>query len=167
MLPKNNRNCSSMFRKLFLILPLCACLPAVDTPPAAPRKTSQCTSKMVTPAIIETVTQQIVVKPAQVDQAGNTLRPATYRTKTSQKIVRPRQTTEFAVLCASEQTPELITNLQRALAVRGVYNGPITGTYDAATSAAVRTYQAKDDGPDTPLLLRSTAQNLGLVIYTK
>lgn len=57
---------------------------------------------------------------------------------------------------------EFVSTLERALKVRGIYAGAITGTLDRATGAAIRQFQ-RDDGPDTLLLSVAAARKLGLV----
>jgi peptidoglycan hydrolase-like protein with peptidoglycan-binding domain len=59
-------------------------------------------------------------------------------------------------------TPDILASLQRALAVRGLYTGPINGQADAATSAAVQRYQA-ETGLDSPVLSLASARSLGLI----
>jgi hypothetical protein len=129
-------------------------------PPGA--KPGTCWGKNVTPAIIETVTHQIVVQPAQVMADGAGAHPAIYRTETLQEIVKERQETWFLVPCASTMTPEFIASVQRALAARGYYRGDISGKMSAGTRAAVRRFQ-KPQGLDSDILSLATARNLGLV----
>jgi hypothetical protein len=108
-------------------------------PPGAEPGT--CWGKHVTPAIIETVTHQIVVQPAQVMVDGTVTQPAIYKTETLQKIVRERREAWFQTPCANIMTPEFIASIQRALAARELYRGKISGEMDASTRAAVRRYQ--------------------------
>ena len=68
----------------------------------------------------------------------------------------------FRVPCPELMTHDFIATLQRALAARGVYSGPITGHADAATRAAVQAFQ-KANGFNSPILTLETAQRLGLV----
>jgi len=70
----------------------------------------------------------------------------------------------FEIPCDAEADPALISALQRALAARGLLDGPVTGTLDTQTRAAIARYQA-------PLRLRSevlsltAARELGLAIW--
>ncbi|KPQ17834.1 MAG: putative peptidoglycan binding domain [Rhodobacteraceae bacterium HLUCCO18] len=70
----------------------------------------------------------------------------------------------FEIPCDAETDPALISALQRALAARGLLDGPVTGTLDTQTRVAIARYQ-------TPLRLRSevlsltAAQELGLAIW--
>lgn len=70
--------------------------------------------------------------------------------------------TAFRVPCPELMTSDFIATLQRALAARGHYNGPITGRADPATRDAVRGFQ-RAQGFDSPILTLDTAQRLGLV----
>ncbi len=68
----------------------------------------------------------------------------------------------FETLCPAEVTPSRISALQRALAARSLYIGPVTGELDTATRAALRTYQARR-GLDSGTLSRTAARQMGLV----
>ena len=116
----------------------------------------------MTPAVIETVTEQVVLQPAEVRDDGTVLEPAVYKTETRQAIVQERRVTWFETPCASAQTPDFVASVQRALKVRGLYRGPVTGTMDARTRAAVRAYQ-KPEGLDSGILSLAAARRLGLV----
>ncbi len=70
--------------------------------------------------------------------------------------------TAFRVPCPELMTNDFIATLQRALAARGHYDGPITGQADNATRSAVRTFQ-RTQGFDSPILTLQTAQRLGLL----
>ncbi|WP_411352481.1 peptidoglycan-binding domain-containing protein [Leisingera aquaemixtae] len=129
-------------------------------PPGAPPDT--CWSKHTSPAVIETVTSQVLARPAETDSSGRIIRPALFRTDTRQQIVQPRQEHWFEIPCPASMTPELIRTLQRALTARGLYRGPVHGQMDAATRAAVQRYQAPL-GLDSGTLSLDTARKLGLV----
>lgn len=72
----------------------------------------------------------------------------------------------FAVPCPAALTPQLWSSVQRALAVRGLYAGPITGIPDAATAEAVRRFQAPL-GLDSPTLSLDGARRLGLMPWPR
>ena len=129
-------------------------------PPGAPE--GSCWAKDASPAVVETVTDQILVQPAVVASDGQVLAPAIYRTETRQEIVKPRENTVFQIPCAGVQTPEFVASLQRALQARGLYRGGITGLMDGRTRAAVRSYQ-KPLGLDSGILSLASARTLGLV----
>lgn len=131
---------------------------ATSPPGADP---NACYARYVTPAIIETVTQQVLVQPAQIDGSGSVSYPAIYRTETRQDIVRERHELWFQTLCVEEMTPEFIGSLQRALAVRGYHKGNISSRYDSATKRAVLAFQ-KEQGVDSNILSLAAARLLGL-----
>lgn len=128
-------------------------------PGAAP---GTCWGKHVSPAVIETVTHQVMVQPAEILSDGTVTQPAIYRTETTQQIVRKRKETWFETPCEDAVTPDFVASVQRALAARGLYRGPITGEMDAGTRAAVRRYQ-KPEGLDSGILSLAAARKLGLV----
>ena len=131
-----------------------------SAPPGAEPGT--CWAKEVTPAIIETVTHQVMLQPAQVLADGAVLQPAVYKTETRQAIVRERRETWFRRPCDDVMTPKFIASLQRALAARGMYHGKISATMDTRTRAAVRRYQ-QPQGLDSGILSLAAARKLGLV----
>lgn len=133
-----------------------------DTPENAPP--GSCWDKTVTPAVVETATQNVLVQPAQISASGTVQSPPIYRTETRQRIVTPRRETWFQMPCPADLTPVFLASVQRALTARGYYAGPITSTLDPATRAAVARYQAAEAiaAPQTGALTVPTAQKLGL-----
>lgn len=129
-------------------------------PPGA--EPGSCWGKHVTPAIIETVTHQVLLQPAQVLVDGTVLHPAVYKTETLQDIIRERREIWFLVPCEINLTPDFIASVQRALTARGLYTGSITGEMNAGTRAAVRRFQ-KPQGLDSGILSLAAARKLGLV----
>lgn len=129
-------------------------------PPGAPPDT--CWSRHSSPAVIESVTRQVLVEPAQMGADGQILRPASFRTETRQEIVTPRRETWIEIPCPQMMTPEFIRSVQRALAARGLYRGPIHGRMDQATRLAVQRYQAPQ-GMNSGTLTLDSARRLGLV----
>ncbi len=87
---------------------------------------------------------------------------ARYSTSGAQPRNGQIEETAFRVPCPEVMTVDFIATLQRALAVRGHYDGPITGRADPATRNAVRAFQ-KAQGFDSPILTLDTAQRLGLL----
>lgn len=120
-----------------------------------------CYARTTTPAIIETVTEQVLVQPPQIGADGRVLFPAVYRTETRQNIVRERKELWFETLCDEELTVEFVSSLQRALQARGYYNGSISGKIDRPTSRAIRAYQQAHD-VDSHILSLAAARLLGL-----
>ena len=131
----------------------------VPAPEGAPE--GSCWARDVTPAVIETKTAQLIEQPAILNPDGSLLAPAIYATETEQMIVEPRREYVFETLCAEEITPEFIASLQRALQVRGLYDGVITGVIDSATEDALQSFQ-RTQGLETRLLTIETARQLGL-----
>ena len=121
-----------------------------------------CWGKQVTPAVIETVTEQIIVQPAEILADGTIAEPAIYKTETRQAIVQERRETWFETPCAADLSPEFNASVQRALKARGLYRGPVTGEMDTRTRAAIRAYQ-EPQGLDSGILSLAAARKLGLV----
>jgi len=123
-----------------------------------------CWGRDETPAHVETVTEQVMLRPAETDADGRLLRPAEFRTETRQRIVQEREEVWFRTPCPEELTPELVASLQRALAARGLFRGPVSGEMDAATRLGVRAFQ-RPQGLDSGLLSLTAARQLGLVAF--
>ncbi|MGB8814545.1 MAG: peptidoglycan-binding domain-containing protein [Paracoccaceae bacterium] len=120
-----------------------------------------CHASDVTPAVIETVTEQ-VEEPATLAPDGTVLIPASYHTVTQQKIIKDREEVWFRTPCAAELTVDFIATLQRALKARGLYLLPLTGEMDVATREAIRRFQ-EPLGLDSPVLSLGAARDLGIV----
>lgn len=160
-----------------LVLILAACAPGqVEAPAQAqlsaelvrlkgagppPAKEGECWASSVTPAVIETVTEQVLVTEAVLDDAGRVLTPATFETKTQQRMVNDREEVWFRAPCPDAMTVNFIATLQRALKARGLYTLPVTGVLDEATALAVRQFQA-GLGLDSPTLSLGAARALGI-----
>lgn len=136
----------------------------VDGPPGAEPGT--CWGRDETPAVIESVIDHIMIQPPEIDANGYVRTPAIYRTERVQRIVQEREEIWFRAPCDSDLTPETIASLQRALQVRGHYDGAITGTLNPATRRAVRLYQ-RAQGLDSGILSLRAGQQLGLFAYDR
>lgn len=123
-----------------------------------------CYGQDASPAVIETVTEQIMLQPAQIDVNGTVLYPAVYKTEVHQRIVEERRELWFETPCSPELTPEFIATLQRALKARGHYNGAISGEMTPRTRRAIRSFQ-KPQGLDSAILSKAAARQLGLVSF--
>lgn len=132
---------------------------AIAPPGATP---GTCWGRIVSPATIETVTEQVLIQPAEVLDGGTVINPGIYRSETHQRIVKERRETWFKTPCDPIWTEEFTATLQRALKARKFYTGPITGNLDKRTRAAIRRYQAPQ-GLDSSILSLETARMLGLV----
>lgn len=117
------------------------------------------------PAVMESVTRQILSKPASAKvvevparyesiKVQRLLTPATERrieipartrTVTSQIQVEPSRLEWRKVLCEANMTPGIITSLQRALKREGFDPGPIDGLVGQTTMRAVERFQTEKD----------------------
>ncbi len=129
-------------------------------PPGAPKGT--CWGKIPTPAVVETVTEQILVTPAKINADGTVATLPEYRTEQRPRILTPRTDRWFETPCPPAFTVELVSSLQRALQARGLYQGAVTGNMDEATRRAVLAVQTAD-GLRSDVLSIKTARELGLV----
>ena len=129
-------------------------------PPGAPE--GSCWHRNISPAVIETITEQDILTPEQTNSNGEVIAPATYRTVTRQKIVTPRRISWIETPCPEDLTVEFVSSLQRALAARAYYSGGITGEMDQSTRIALRRFQ-KEEGLDSSALSLATARRLGLI----
>ncbi|MBC2833939.1 peptidoglycan-binding domain-containing protein [Paragemmobacter straminiformis] len=131
-----------------------------DTAPTGPD--GACWATDSSPAVIETVTEQVQVTPEERAEDGSITAPASYRTKTHTRMLRDRQVIWFRAPCPIDMTPDFIATLQRALKARGYYLAPLTGTLDAATVDAIRRFQT-ERGLASRQLSLAAARELGIV----
>nr|WP_235971013.1 peptidoglycan-binding domain-containing protein [Palleronia pontilimi] len=124
-----------------------------------------CHGRDDTPAVIETVTEQVAV-PEERDAEGRVIAAARYQTETRQRIVSDRQEIWFETPCRDEWTPEFIGSVQRALIARGLLQGPPSGEIDTATRAAIRAFQS-DLGINSDVLSVAAGKRLGLIVYDR
>lgn len=117
---------------------------------------------ITTPAMVETITTQTEVSPAQYDAEGNIIAKAIYQTKTQQRITDERIEIRFEAVCPSVMSEEFLASLQRALAAREFYQSGINGRHTQATKAAIKAYQSQS-GLESEILSLETARRLGLV----
>lgn len=158
---------------LLAVLGLAACQSAGETapPPATAAQPAgpegappgSCWHREVTPARIETVTEQRLEEHERRDGAGLLLAPARYRSETRQRMLRERSEEWWRIPCPTETGPEFVAALQRALTARGFYRGPASGAADAATLRAALAFQ-RQRGIEAPVLTREAAAALGLVV---
>lgn len=157
-----------MLRMIPLLLLVTAC--GIPTPEPVTRMLGPndalpgtCHARGVTPAILETVTEQQQEAPEVRGADGTVVEPAGFRTVTSTRIVQERGEHWFEIPCAvRDGDPAFIAQIQRALAAREFYAGDINGLYDAPTRKAVRTFQ-EARGLESGTLSKNSAQALGLV----
>lgn len=129
-------------------------------PPQGPE--GACWARDVTPMVIETVSEQVMVTPERRNAAGQVTEPASFRTDTHQRIVQEREEVWFRAPCPRDYTVEFVATLQRALKARGFFLQPVTGVMDAATDAAVHRFQI-ERGLDSPQLALAAARELGII----
>ncbi len=129
-------------------------------PPKGPK--DACWSGSTIPAVIETVTEQVLAEPEVKDAAGSVISPARYRTETRQRIVQDREEVWFRAPCPEVFDVGFIATLQRSLKARGFYLLPLTGVLDAPTTDAIRRFQTLR-GLDSGTLSLAAARELGLV----
>lgn len=129
-------------------------------PPKGPE--GACWARDVTPMVIETVSEQVMVMPERRDAAGKVIEPASFRTDTHQRIVQEREEVWFRAPCPQDFTVEFVATLQRALKARGFFLHPVTGMMDATTTESVRRFQV-ERGLDSPQLALAAARELGIV----
>ena len=134
----------------------------LNAPGPPPGPDGACWASDTTPAVIETVTEQIVVAEEVRDDAGRVVAPATFHTKTHQRMIQLREQVWFRAPCPADVTVQFVASLQRAMKARGLFLGAVTGETDAATRDAVRRFQA-DRGLDSAALSLAAAKELGLI----
>ncbi|WP_342344734.1 peptidoglycan-binding domain-containing protein, partial [Vannielia litorea] len=132
---------------------------SAEAPPnAAP---GSCWDKETTPPETKTVIVPTLVQPAQLTASGAVISPPIYRRAPQEQIITPSKALWFETPCPADLTPDYVSSLQRALAVRGHYNGPVTGEMDARTHRAIRRFQ-QPQGLDSSTLSLAAARTLGL-----
>ncbi|MEM6760225.1 MAG: peptidoglycan-binding protein [Pseudomonadota bacterium] len=131
-----------------------------SAPPGAAAGT--CWDRTTTPAVVETQTRKILLQPAQISSDGRVQQPPVYKDETQQVVVEPRRESWIEIPCPQVLTPDFVAALQRALAARGHFDGPVTGRIDLRTRMAVHSYQ-RAQGLDKPELTVATARQLGLI----
>jgi len=136
---------------------------SVSRQPAPPNATpGTCWGQDATPAVIETVTEQIMLQPPEIGTDGSVANQAIYKTETRQEIVKERQEIWFETPCDAQVPADFIATLQRALKARGMFRGAVTGEMDFRTRRAIRQFQ-KPQGLDSSILSLAAARKLGLI----
>jgi len=121
-----------------------------------------CWGKIPTPAVIETITEQVLVTPARTNPDGTIAALPVYREERRQQIVTARTDRWFEIPCPPDFTVEFVSTLQRALQVRGLYDGDVSGNMDDPTRRAVLAVQSANGLPSDVLSIE-TARELGIV----
>ena len=147
--------------------PLQAQTKDAESPPNG--RPGACYIRNTAPAVIETVTEQILVKPETRGIDPNTgqsviLESAVYKTKTVQNIISGRKEDWIEVICVKNQSLVFVQTLQRALAARGHYRGSATGIMDDHTKRAIRKVQ-KPFGINSDEVTVDLAEHYGLITH--
>ncbi len=136
-----------------------------------------------TPAQFKTVTRRVVKTPAstktvEIPAQYKTVKvrklvsapqekrieiPAKYKTITKRVKVADQRVEWRSVLCRTNMTPGVISELQRALKAAGFNPGPIDGIVGSATLRAVSAYQREKGLPRGGLTI-DTLKSLGITI---
>ncbi|KPU84904.1 hypothetical protein JI58_00895 [Marinosulfonomonas sp. PRT-SC04] len=157
------------------VMPVVGVAEPISVLTSAPEDSDKCWGKGTTPAVVETVTQQVLVRaagpiiapsPDGAPTYKTVHSPAIYTTRTQQKIITPRADFWFEVPCPAQIDQGFIATLQRALKSRGLFRGAVTGVIDQRTQKAVRWYQ-KQHGLDSTTLSLAAARQLGLIAYAR
>lgn len=114
------------------------------------------------PAQGEMVLDEVVITPARTDARGRVTEPAVTAWRERMEETGASEERLFAVPCPDQMDSEFIAALQRALQVRGLYAGAISGEMDEGTRSAVRAWQ-RPLGLDSAILSLDAARQLGLV----
>jgi hypothetical protein len=134
--------------------------PRGDGPPPGPP--GACWQADIKPAVIETVTEQVLATPEVTGPDGQVQTAAVFHSESRQRMVEDRETVWFRTPCPAEMTVDFVATLQRALKARGLYLLPLTGRMDAPTRSAVRRFQTPL-GLDSDHLSLAAARLLGIV----
>lgn len=132
--------------------------------PSEKQQKDACWAQDTQPAIIQTVTNQVLIQPATYDDDDTLLTRAVYGTETKQDILRTRAEAWFQTTCPEFIDQAYTATLQRALTVRGYYKGTITGEMNAETRAAIEHYQTQR-GLESEMLSLAAAKQLGVAAY--
>lgn len=148
-----------------LALAACNAEPPFSNPDDGPLnpEPGACYALGIVPAQFETTTSEQIITPAMTLPDGTVLREAETEIVSDTREIAPRQEDWFKAPCPlMGLNPGFIEQLQRALAARDLYDGPISGEYDRATRDAVRAFQA-DSGLESDYLSLENAKALGLI----
>lgn len=131
----------------------------VTPPDASP---GACWAQDDLPAVIETVTENVLLTPEIRDEAGNLVQPPVYSSTVDRRIAQEGAAVWFQTPCPDQVDAEFVASLQRALKARGFYLLPLSGEMDAPTTLAVRRFQALN-GLDSAILSLAATRELGLI----
>lgn len=118
------------------------------------------TVEIEVPAEYETVKVRQLATPAR-EQRTNI--PAEYQSVKETKLVKEGKLHWQSILCETNASPDLITNVQRALNEAGFNAGPVDGILGRSTSNAIGEYQ-RANGLSRGQLTIETLKKLGVKI---
>lgn len=138
-------------------------------------------TRSVSPAVYRTVTRQVVDRPASTRRIAipaqyDTVKvrkmvqppsqraipiPARYETITKRMKVGQERLEWRSILCETNTTPDIISEIQRALRTAGFNPGRIDGRYGRQTKEAVSRYQRSKGLPSGGLTM-NTLRSLGV-----
>ena len=147
-----------------LTLALAGCVaPAVTRDATPDGGRDVCYARAARPAPIEVTVHDVVEAPALRLPDGTVLREEVRAAVTEMVEVDPAETDWFEAPCPlMAGDPSFVRQVQRALAARDLYGGPIHGRYDEATRRAAAAFQAAT-GPASGWLSLASARRLGLI----
>lgn len=145
-------------------------------------RTPEQVRRVVVPAQFSTVTRQVLVDPGGVEEelipeqvstygtqvlvqpAGQVAAPVAPKTRTiTTRVERQPERFEWAeVICDTNVTPDIISQLQGALSARGYYSGPVDGRNSTALSDALSRYQRDNNVASGGFITLETLQMLGI-----
>lgn len=123
---------------------------------------SGCWATDAIPAQGDMVLDEVVITPARTDARGRVTEPAVTAWRERMAETDASEERLFSVPCPEQMDAEFIAALQRALKVRGLYAGDVSGEMDSDTRSAIRAWQ-RPLGLDSGILSLDAARQLGLV----
>ena len=125
----------------------------------------RCFARQSAPTETEIVTELVEVVPAVKDDNGVVTSPAVFRNVTRPVTREVASGAMFEAVCPQVFTTPFVSTLQRAMIVRRVYSGEVTGTLDGPTRSAIAEFQGAA-GIESDVLAMSVARELGLIAQT-
>jgi regulator of extracellular matrix RemA (YlzA/DUF370 family) len=121
-------------------------------------KSPATTKKIEIPAEYKTIQVRKLVRPAEEKRIEI---PAEYVSVSKRALAREGRTSWLPVLCETNTTPGLVSQIQRGLKKAGHNPGPIDGIIGRQTTAALRSFQSAK-GLQGPGITMSTLDALGI-----
>ncbi len=112
------------------------------------------------PPVYQTIEKRILVAPEMPEYKTQ---PAAFETITRSRVVQPERTEWRRILCETNVTPDVVTNIQQALLNRGYNVGAVDGQFNKQTLGAINQYQV-NNGLATRGITHETLSSLGVSI---